>query len=122
MLWYANPHLAERKTPWGSTRAELRAWGVDSYTRKWAVYSAYGGLLTENIVQAVARDMMAHAMLALDEKGYSPILTVHDEVVTETREDFGSVSEFTEIMTTIPAWADGLPVKAESYKATRYKK
>lgn len=122
VLWYANPHLAERKTPWGSTRAELRAWGVDSYTRKWASYSAYGGLLTENIVQAVARDMMAHAMLALDEKGYSPILTVHDEVVTETREDFGSVSEFTEIMTTIPAWADGLPVKAESYKATRYKK
>ena len=78
--------------------------------------------LVHNCVQAVARDMMAHAMLALDEKGYSPILTVHDEVVTETREDFGSVSEFTEIMTTIPTWAAGLPVKAESYKATRYKK
>ena len=53
-------------------------------TRKWARQSVYGGLLVENITQAVARDIMAEAMLRCAESGvYDPILSVHDELIAE---------------------------------------
>lgn len=121
-LWYSKPHIVKKLTPWGREVDELRAWGVDSFTKKWASYSLYGGLLTENIVQAVARDIMAGAMLRLDRAGYPPILTVHDEVICETPAGFGSVAEFTDIMTVTPKWAAGLPIKAEAWAGTRYRK
>ncbi len=121
-LWYRKPHIVKKLTPWGREVDELRAWGVDSYTKKWTSYSLYGGLLTENVVQAVARDIMAGAMLRLDAAGYPPVLTCHDEVVSETAADFGSVEEFRSIMTVTPKWASGLPIKADVWKGTKYRK
>jgi len=121
-LWYYKPHIVPKTTPWGREVEELRAWGVDSYTRKWASYSLYGGLLTENLVQAVARDIMAGAMLRLDRAGYPVILSVHDEVICETRADFGSLGDFLSLMTTTPSWANGLPVKAKAWTGNRYRK
>lgn len=121
VLWYASPHLGERDTPWGSKKQELRAWGVDSFTKKWASYSAYGGLLTENIVQAVARDVIAGTMLRLEEEGYPVILSVHDEVLCE-RAVGGNLAEFTRIFETPQPWARGLPVKVDAWVGGRYRK
>ena len=95
-------------------------WGVDSKTRKFKEIFTYGGKWTENITQAVARDIMAESMLLLEERGYSIVLTVHDEIISEVTN--GTVEEFTTIMERTPKWAEGLPVKVEAYDAYRYRK
>lgn len=98
-------------------------WGVNSTTRKWTVQSTYGGKLVENITQAVARDLMAEAMLILDAESYTIVLTVHDEIISEVPTDGGFTADtFTKLMETIPEWAEGLPIQVEAYEAERYRK
>ena len=94
--------------------------GVNSTTRKFERIKTYGGKLVENITQAVARDIMAESMLLLEERGYSIVLTVHDEIISEVTN--GTVEEFTTIMERTPKWAEGFPVKVEAYEAYRYRK
>ena len=76
----------------------------------------------ENIVQATARDCLADAMLRLDAAGYSIVMHVHDEAVLEMPECFGTTEEVNRIMATPIPWASGLPLKAESYESSFYKK
>ena len=96
--------------------------GMNSYTRKWERQSTYGGKLVENITQAVARDIMASAMLRLDTKEYRIILTVHDEIISEVNKGFGSIEEYKNIMCELPEWAEGLPIEAEGIECKRYQK
>ncbi|MCV4777572.1 XRE family transcriptional regulator, partial [Escherichia coli] len=69
----------------------------DSFTRKWSDQHYYGGLGAENVTQAAARDVMANAIMNTEAAGYENVLSVHDEGVAETDEDFGSEDEFHEI-------------------------
>ena len=96
--------------------------GMDSTTHQWCKQDTHGGKLTENIVQAISRDILATSMLTVEELGYSVVLTVHDEIVSETAEDFGSVEEFNKAICILPTWASGLPLMAESWKGYRYRK
>ena len=88
----------------------------------WTTCSTYGGKLTENIVQALCRDLMAEGMLRLEAAGYPIVLTVHDEVVSEIDKDFGDVKEFERILTIVPEWAEGFPLVAEGWRRERYGK
>jgi DNA polymerase len=120
VLSYASARLDEVETPWGEKRA-----GVTAMTPKGGAFfrrAIYGGGLTENVVQAIARDLMAEAMLRLEDAGYPVVLTVHDEVVAEVPDGFGSVEEFVELMTALPGWAEGCPVTAEGDENVRYRK
>jgi len=104
-------------------RPALVAWSVDGYTKKWKKRALYGGLLVENIVQALARDVMADAMITLEALEFYPlILSVHDEIVSETAIGHGSLDEFLAVMRTPPAWDPGMPVEAEGWEGERYRK
>ena len=81
---------------------------------------AYGGLWTENTVSGIARDLLAEAMLRVEAAGYSIVLHVHDELVCEVLEGFGSLEEFTRLMTRKPAWALDLPIAAKAWSGSRY--
>jgi hypothetical protein len=121
-LTYHNPRIIQRETPWGAMRDTAQVDTLNSVTRQWVSQIIWGGLLTENVVQATARDLMATAMMALEVKGYNVILSVHDEIISEVPEDFGSLEEMIDIMTQVPAWAQGCPINAEGKEGKRYRK
>jgi len=97
-------------------------YGQDSKTKSWGKRDLYGGLAVENLCQAIARDVLAEAMLRLDAAGYSIVLHVHDEVIPEMPYGQGSTEEVDQIMGQPIPWAAGLPLKAESYETEFYKK
>jgi DNA polymerase len=82
----------------------------------------FGGHLTENIVQAISRDVMIEAMRRFEKSIYKPILTVHDEIIGEVKKGQGSVEEFCQIMKERPTWAKDFPIDAEGWRGPRYKK
>tara|TARA_R110000824_G_scaffold21496_5_gene80063 strand:+ start:6655 stop:8898 length:2244 start_codon:yes stop_codon:yes gene_type:complete len=103
--------------------SKLTFMGQNSMTRKYTRQSTYGGKLTENIVQALSRDVMAEAMLRTSEGGtYIPLLTVHDEIVAEVRQGEGSVEDFENLISVLPEWAGGFPLDAEGWRGGRYRK
>lgn len=97
--------------------------GVNPYSRKWCRLKTFGGKLVENIVQAIARDVLADAMPGIMAAGYFIVLTVHDEVITETpdRPEFNPQA-LSALLATVPEWAQGLPLKAAGFEALRYRK
>lgn len=119
---YAYPDVALKETPWGAKLPAMRFWGVDSFTKKWSRQEFYGGLGFQNIVQAAARDVMSEAMTRAEQAGFPPILTVHDEIVSETEHDFGNVEQFCGLMSQVPTWAAGCPIAAEGWEGPRYRK
>ena len=121
-LTYHNPRIIQRETPWGAMRDTAQVDTLNSVTRQWTSQIIWGGLLTENVVQATARDIMATAMMALEVKGYNVILSVHDEIISEVPDNFGSLDEMIDIMTQVPAWAKGCPINAEGKQGKRYRK
>ena len=87
---------------------------------KWDKIESYGGKFVENIVQAIARDILAEAMMRLEKKGFNIVMHIHDEVVIES--DSSSIEEVNEIMSVVPEWADGLILDADGFESEFYKK
>jgi DNA polymerase len=95
---------------------------ADSMTKKYMAKDIYGAKVVENCIQAIARDILVWAMLKAEKAGYKTVLTVHDELVAEVPEGWGSVEEFNKIITDTPKWAEGCPISAEGWRGKRYKK
>lgn len=87
---------------------------------KWDKIESYGGKFVENIVQAIARDILAEAMMRLEKKGFNIVMHIHDEVVIES--DSSSIEEVNQIMSLVPSWAPGLILDADGFESEFYKK
>ena len=116
-LSYVKPRMAVNKFG----RDGLTYEGI-SENKKWSRIETYGPKLVENIVQGTARDLLAEAMLRVEKKGYPIVMHCHDEVIAEVPEGIGSVDEMCEIMAVQPAWAAGLPLRADGYECSFYQK
>lgn len=116
-LAYVRPKLVD-----GKYGPVLTYEGMDQTSKQWKTLETYGGKLVENIVQAVARDCLAEALLRVDAAGYKVVMHVHDEIVCEMPYGSGSVEELNNIMGQPIPWAKGLLLKADSYETEYYKK
>jgi DNA polymerase len=98
--------------------------GIDQILKIWTDIKSHGGKIVENIVQAIARDILVEAMLKADEIGLKIVGHVHDEIVTENddTEDGLGLEDLTWCMSQTPEWAPGLPLKAAGYSGQFYKK
>jgi DNA polymerase len=126
-LTYHQPRLEMKILPWGKETQCMTYMGWNSNYLNgpvgWMRLETYGPKLTENVVQAVARDLLAHGMLGLAAAGYPIVLHVHDEIVAEVPAGAGSVEQFERIMSATPPWAAGWPVKAAGgWRGQRYRK
>lgn len=119
---YAYPRVVEKPTPWNTVSHSVRFWAVDSFTKKWSEQDSYGGFWVQNAVQGTARDIMRDSMHRAEDSGYPIILTVHDEIVAQVERNKGDAGEFTKLVTTAPSWADGLPIVADGWEGSRYRK
>jgi len=107
----------------GKPRKSIEYLGLAKNKKDLAWTRTHGGVLTENVVQACARDLMAHACLRLEAKKYQVVLTVHDEVISERKIGEGSLEEYIAIMTARPPWVNELlPIGASGWVGERYRK
>ncbi len=116
-LAYPEAHLVPGKHP-GTLQIVFK----DNARGGWSDQRGWFGSFTENVVQAVARDLLAAAMLRVETAGYPVVLHVHDEAVAEVPEGFGSTDEFLRLMTVLPGWATGLPLAAKAWTRACYAK
>lgn len=86
------------------------------------VQETFGGKLAENATQAIARDILAHALLTLEKNGYPVIFHVHDEAVIEMSIGQGALEEACRLMAIAPNWAEELPLRADGYECMYYRK
>lgn len=116
-LAYEKPRMGENRFGGESITYE----GVGT-GRKWERLETYGAKCVENIVQGTARDLLALALLRLEEVGYPVVMHCHDEAICEVPIGQGSVEEVNRIMAVAPEWAEGLPLKADGFETEFYKK
>jgi DNA polymerase len=127
-LTYHEPVILESDREWkspGELSIEYSTWNTDPKKGAigWIRMSTYGARLTENVVQAVAHDLLRHAIILLRAAGYATVLHVYDEIVVEVLIGHGSVEEVERIMATVPGWAAGWPVRAaDGWRGFRYRK
>lgn len=141
-LRYYHPFLKTKVNRWGKEKVSLHFYGEDTKTHQWGVLHTYGGKLTENVNQGIARDFMANGMLNTEAAGFEMLITVHDEPVAETDApmagdtELGSYEENLKQsaadklnqmiaamcdLSTIP-WGAGCPISAKGFVGFRYRK
>lgn len=115
---YWKPEMGKDK--WG--RDSLTYMSMDQVKHKWTRTETFGGKLVENCIQATARDVLREAMLNLDKAGFSIRAHVHDEVILSVPNGVGSVEEVVALMCKGAKWTEGLPLNAEGYECSSYRK
>lgn len=116
-LFYPKPFLKENQFG----KMAIHYYTVGQQTRKWEVTSTYGGKMTENIVQAIARDCLAETLRRIDTKGLQVVFHVHDEVIIDAPMET-TVDEICELMAEPISWAPGLILRGAGFENNYYMK
>lgn len=121
-IYYAGVSLKEVRTPWGTVRQQLRFMKVEK--GRACRRSTYAGDIFQSAVQGGARDLMGHAWLTVEKEGYTPLFSVHDEMITEVPYwvAIRDPEDFEELMCRLPDWARSIPVSAGGYVSHRFRK
>jgi DNA polymerase len=125
LICWQRPELELLTTPWGQEKLGVTIHSQNTYTRQWKRNPLIGSSIFQSAVQGTARDFLANSMLALENKGYEVINSIHDEVLLLVDEDGAEEAlenDVMQIMTTPPSWASDFPLAAEGWVSTRYKK
>ena len=128
-LWYALPSGRVLCYPFariedeGVTYAKA-SWKPAADAKEWPRARLWKGLACENITQATAADILRSALRQLDEVGLETVLHCHDEILLEVDAHMAehAKEQLADVMCTAPAWADGLPLAAETSVMARYGK
>lgn len=123
-LWYWDPRPIRKAMPWDETDIR-QGFTYRAYKQGHMVtVNAYGGLLTENVVQGLARDLLVASMFRLRKNGFPIILTVHDENLCEVLEALADEKAFRQIMNERDPWAVamGIPIETETWVNDCYRK
>ena len=126
-LNYYQPEILPRKAPWDASK-DIDAFtymGVNQFTTQWGRISAHMGGICENIIQAIARDVMAEWIIRVDAmRNINIIGHVHDEIITLVPDHLADTAlvVISESITKPITWAPGLVLTAEGYVSTRYRK
>lgn len=124
-LFYYGPKFKDKKIGRSTMPTRVLCYqGVVQETKQWGEIDTYGGKLTENIVQAISRDLLGNSMLNLEANGYYPVCHIHDEILSEVPEKNAQAyyEEMASIMSTPPEWASDLPLRADGYITSFYLK
>ena len=127
-LWYALPSGRVLCYPFarfdeeGNITYAKASWKPAADAKEWPRARLWKGLACENITQAAANDLLRYSLRRLEEEDLGVVLHVHDEIVLETAQPEEAAARLLKIMTTPPAWADGLPLDAEVATMQRYGK
>ena len=116
-LFYTKPFLQENQFG----KMAIHYYTVGQQTRKWEVASTYGGKMTENIVQAIARDCLAETLKRIDRMGLQVVFHVHDEVIIDAPVSI-TVDEICDLMAEPIPWAPGLILKGAGFESDYYMK
>lgn len=117
-LYYPFPIIAENNFG----KPAVHYMGQDGNSKKWGRLSTYGGKLTENIVQAIARDCLAVTLERLDNAGYKTVMHIHDEAVIDCPAEEANLEKVCGIMSQPIPWAQGLLLNADGFVSDYYKK
>lgn len=124
-LFYYGPKFKDKKIGRSTMPTRVLCYqGVVQETKQWGEIDTYGGKLTENIVQAISRDLLGNSMLNLEANDYHPVCHIHDEVLCEVPEENAQAyyEEMASIMGTPPEWASDLSLRADGYTTPFYLK
>lgn len=126
-LWYFNPKVVRRHMPWSTPEnPDVRlSWTYQAMKMgRLQTIDAFGGLLTENVVQGLARDLLVNAMFNCEREGLPIVLTVHDEIVVEVDEWEADEVRLEKCLLDVPDWAKRIqvPIAAEGWIGKRYRK
>ena len=116
-LYYPKPFLKENQFG----KQALHYYTVGQQTRKWEVASTYGGKMTENIVQAIARDCLAVTLERIYDRGLQTVFHLHDEVIIDAPMET-TVEEICDLMAEPIPWAPGLILKGAGFESSYYMK
>lgn len=122
-LSYFKPSVSEDKQATNEQyRFTLHYWGIDTYTRAYCKCDTYGGKLLQNACEGIARDLLVAGLFKLENAGYDPIGSVHDEGLMEPTTTHGSIEEAKELICSPLPWAVGLPVAVSGFRESQYRK
>lgn len=119
-LRYFKPRLSQKQLAGGRMVPQIHHWAIVAH--QWVETVTWGGPLTNNIIQGIARDLMMNAIMNIESAGYEFLLSVHDEALAEIKKGSGDIEKFLGLMTKLPYWASGAPIRAEGWTGQRYHK
>lgn len=128
-LAYPTPAIENLEVPWSDKRLPVAErehkdmLTVLAFEKGKAMrYPFYPGLTFQHAVQAIARDLLANGMNKVEAAGYPVVMSIHDEVICEIPDETVYVGRFTDLLSDLPQWAEGIPLLAEGWSGYRYRK